>query len=332
MKVLVTGATGYLGGRVAERLAEAGHEVRGLVRDPARWVRRPDGAEAVVGDVTDVAAVAKAAEGCGAVVHAAALVKSWVRDRGEFDRVNLGGFRNATQGARAAGAKLVYASSFIALGPTDGTIFDEETPRASARFHNDYERTKWVADQAARSLARDGFPIVRLYPGVVYGPGELTDGNHVVRLLLQHARGRLPGYLGRGDLRQCFAYVDDVATGFVAAVERAAPGSGYILGGENRTARELFAALEDATGIVPPRRSVPFWVAGVIGKLERWRAEITSMPPELTDEIVGVYRHEWAYSSAKAERDLGYRITPLREGIARTAAWLRETGELPGSR
>jgi farnesol dehydrogenase len=126
--------------------------------------------------------------------------------------------------------------------------------------------------------------------------------------------------------------VDDVARGLVAALERAAPGSGYILGGENRTARELFAALEEATGIAPPRRSVPFSVARLVGRLQRWRAELTSIPPELTDEVVDAYRHEWAYSSARAEADLGYRITPLREGIARTAAWLREIGEIRGGR
>jgi NAD+-dependent farnesol dehydrogenase len=332
VKVLVTGVTGYLGGRVAGRIAASGHEVRGLVRDEARWKRRPEGARAIVGDVTDAAVFEKAAEGCDAVVHAAALVKNWVRDRGEFDRVNLGGFRNAVAAARSAGAKLLYASSFIALGPTDGATFDEDTPRASLGFHNDYERTKWTADQAARRLALDGYPIVRLYPGVVYGPGELTAGSHVVGLLLQHARGRLPGYLGRGSLRQCFAYIDDVAAGFGSALTRAAPGSGYILGGENRTAIDLFGAFEKAAGIAPPRRSVPFWVAGLIGKLERWRAWVTSVPPELTDEVVGVYRHEWAFSSARAERDLGYRITPLGEGIARTVAWLRESGELPGGR
>ena len=330
MKVLVTGATGYLGGRVASRLAAAGHEVRALVRDPSRWTRAGDDIEIVAGDVTDAAAFAGAAKGCAAVLHAAALVRSWVRNRSEYDRVNLGGFRNAVLAARQADSKLVYVSSFIALGPTDGATFDEDMPRATTSFHNDYERTKWAADQAARALARDGFPIVRLYPGVVYGPGERTAGNHVVSLLLQHARGRLPGYLGKGDLRQCFAYVEDVSSGLVAAVERAAPGSGYVLGGENRTARELFAAFESAAGIAAPRRSVPFWVAGIVGKVQRWRAELTNVPPELTDEVVAIYRHEWAYSSTRAERDLGYRITPLAEGIARTVAWLREIGEIPG--
>ena len=122
-----------------------------------------------------------------------------------------------------------------------------------------------------------------------------------------------------------------MAEGALAATERAAPGSAYILGGENRTALELFDAFRAATGIAPPRLKIPFGVAVLIGKLQRWRAELFGTEPELTDEVVGIYRHEWAYSSARAERDLGYRVTPLVEGIARTVTWLRKTGHLPGA-
>ena len=328
MKVLVTGVSGFLGGSVARRLARGGHQVRGFVRDPARWERPPEGAETAVGDVTDPAAVARAVEGCAVVVHAAALVKMWARDRREFDRVNVHGLRLAIDAAGRAGARLVYVSSFVALGPTDGAVGDERAPREDTEFHNDYERTKWVADRLARHHAAEGMALVRVYPGVVFGPGPLTAGNHVVRLLLDHAAGKLPGYLGAGNLRQCFAFVDDVADGIVAAVERAQPGSGYLLGGENRTARELFGAFERASGIAPPRRRIPFAVAALIGRVQRWRANLFGVEPELTDEVVGVYRHEWAYSSDLAERELGYRITPFDAAVERTVAWLRDIGRL----
>ncbi len=167
-----------------------------------------------------------------------------------------------------------------------------------------------------------------MYPGVVFGPGALTEGNHVVQLLLQHARGKLPGMLGRGDLRQCFAFVDDVAAGMRAALERGKAGEGYILGGENRTGVELFEAFRSASGVAPPKRKIPFWAASLIGKVQRWRAELLGWEPELTDEVVGIYRHEWAYSSDKAVAELGYRITPFADAVGRTVAWLRTNGEL----
>lgn len=332
MKVLVTGVTGFLGGRVAEALAEAGHSVRGLVRDPRRWVEPPEGAELARGDVTDDGAFRDAAKGCEVVVHAAALVKTWVPDRGAFDRVNVGGLENAIEAARAAGARLVYTSSFIALGPTDGTVLSEDSPRAAGEPHNDYERTKWTADLRAREAASAGFPIVRLYPGVVFGPGPLTPGNHLVGNLLLHAKGKVPGLLGKGDRRLCLAFVEDVAAGFVAAVERAAPGSAYILGGENRTLVEVFERFADLTGVAPPRLRIPYAVAALLGRVQRLRADWFGVEPDLTDEVVGVYRHEWAYRSDRAVEELGYRITPFSEAMARTVDWMRASGHLPGPR
>lgn len=328
LKVLVTGVTGYLGGRIAARLAAAGHEVRGFVREPSRWTDRSASAVAAVGDMLDAGSLRRATAGCEAVVHCAAMVKPWAKDKTEFDRVNVGGLRHVLEAAKAANARVFYTSSFIALGPTDGATFDEDTPRAAGPPHNDYERTKLAADRVARQAAAEGFPIVRLYPGVVYGPGSITAGNHVVKNLIRHARGKVPGVLGAGDRRMSFAYVEDVASGFVAAMERAKDGSAYILGGDNKTLLDLFAAFQAETGKAPPKLRIPYAIAGLAGKLERWRAELFGVEPEVTDEIVRIYAHEWAYSSARAERDLGYRITPLSEGVAMTVAWLREHGAL----
>jgi farnesol dehydrogenase len=279
--------------------------------------------------MTDPASLRRAAEGCDAILHTAALVKPWLKDPRVMERVNVEGLRHVAEVARASAARLVYTSSFIALGPTDGRVLDETAVRGPEPFHNDYERTKTLADRLARDLANEGLPIVRLYPGVVYGPGALTQGNHIVQALLQHANGKLPGLLGDGRLRQCFAYIDDVVDGTVRALERAAPGSGYVLGGENRTAVELFDAFHRASGIAPPTRKIPFRVASLVGRFQRWRAELFGVEPELTDGVVGIYRHEWAFSSERAQRELGYRITPFETGIANTVEWLRREGMLP---
>jgi farnesol dehydrogenase len=332
LKVLVTGVTGFLGGRIAWRLAETGHEVLGFVRDRTRWADRPESAEPIEGDVQDATALSRAAAGCDAIVHCAAMVKAWAKEKGQFDRVNVGGLRNVLGAAKAANARVLYTSSFIALGPTDGATFDEETPRAAGTPHNDYERTKLAADRVAREAAAQGFPIVRLYPGVAYGPGAITAGNHVVTNLIRHARGKVPGLLGAGDRRMSLAYVEDVTSGFAAALTRAKDGSAYILGGDNKTLVDLFAAFEFETGIAPPKMRIPYAVARFAGRLERWRAELFGIEPEVTDEIVRIYAHEWAYSSARAESELGYRVTPLREGIANTVAWMREHGALPPRR
>jgi farnesol dehydrogenase len=329
LKVLVTGVTGFLGGCVAARLAAAGHSVRGFVRDEARWSDRPNRAEASVGDVLDAASLRSAALGCDAVVHCAAMVKAWAKDSSAFDRVNVGGLRNVLEAAAAAKARLIYTSSFLALGPTDGTTFDENTPHASTAPYNDYERTKRDADKVAREAAARGASIVRIYPGVVYGPGTLTAGNHVVQNLILHARGKLPGMLGAGDRRMSFAYVDDVTSGFAAAVERAKDGSAYVLGGDNKTLLDLFEAFQAETGIAPPKVKIPYVAARLVGRVSRWRAELFGTEPELTDEVVRIYAHEWAYSSARAQSELGYRITPLREGVAKTAVWLRQRSLLP---
>jgi len=330
MRVFVTGATGFLGGRLIETLLAAGYEVVGLARNPAS-AAFPAGVLAVPGDVTDGASLERGMEGCEAVFHAAALVKRWARDAREFDRVNIEGLGNVLRAAsRARVRKILYTSSFIALGPTDGTVADEDHDPFPRLFHNDYERTKWAADRFARVKAREGEPIVILYPGVIYGIGKLTDGNIVAQVVRKQMDGALPGTIGKGDRRQSFAWVEDVADGHLRAFQRAPFGSRYILGGDNRTVRELLALVEKESGAPAPRKRIPYSLAGLVGRLQRYRAYVTGREPELTDQEVRIYRREWAYSSERAVADLGYRVTPLEEGVPRLVAWLREQGARGG--
>jgi farnesol dehydrogenase len=168
--------------------------------------------------------------------------------------------------------------------------------------------------------------VVLLYPGVVYGPGDLTDGSLVVKMVADHLRGAFPGVIGPGEGVWSYAFVDDVAEGHRSALERGRRGERYFLCGENRTMNDFFRVLAEVSGVAPPSRHIPYAVASFLGaSLWAW-AEVTGHPPALTHEVVNVFREHWAYSSAKAEAELNYRTTPLREGLARTVSWLREKG------
>jgi farnesol dehydrogenase len=363
MRTLITGGTGFLGRRLVAELAPR-HELRLLVR------RRggggfPAGVELAEGDVTDAASVRRAAEGCEAVVHAAALVKI-LAPAAEFDRVNVGGLQNVLAAAAAAGAaKVVYVSTFMALGPSEaapGGVLDESAGEESAAaggwaagaatgaatgggagvapgagggataggggrvWINSYERTKTLADRMARSAIAAGQPLAVVYPGVIYGPGEMTEGNIVVRHILDLLHRRLPALLGTPGRRWCYVFVEDVARGIGLALERARPGSRYVLGGENVTLGDFYGMVEELSGVPVPKRRLPDSLAVALGAAQKAWARLRGTTPALTPDLVEVYRHDWAYSSARAAAELGYTFRPLRQGLAATLAWLEESG------
>jgi NAD+-dependent farnesol dehydrogenase len=331
VKVLMTGATGFLGRRTAARLARE-HELRLLVRGGSARQGLPDGAEVAAGDVTDRASLERAMAGCEAVVHAAALVKI-LAPAAEFDRVNVGGFDHVLGAAAAAGVRrILYVSSFIALGPTEngpGGVLDEGAEPTVRRWINDYERTKARADAAARGAIALGAPLVVVYPGVIYGPGELTEGNIVVRHILDLAHGRLPALLGRPERRWNYVFVEDVAEGIARALAAAPVGARYVLGGENVTQEQFYARVGAAGGIRIPRRRMPDGVARAAGALMKLGARLTGGVPQLTPDLVEIYRHDWAYYSSRARRELDYAPRDLASGLDETFAWLKRTPEWP---
>ena len=208
--------------------------------------------------------------------------------------------------------RLLYTSSFVALPPRD-----RDTPLEA----NDYQRTKVAADRLAGDVAQEGAPIIRLYPGVVYGPGMLTQGNLVGRLVADHLRGRLPGLVGP-EQRWSYSYVDDVAEGHRAALERGALGARYVLGGENAPQYRVFEIVRDLTGRRLPWR-IPFPVADTLAAAEELRVAIFGGLPLITRGAVEIFRHDWSLDSTPTTRELGYRITPLKEGVRATVASIR---------
>jgi farnesol dehydrogenase len=328
MKILLTGGTGFLGRRIVSELSGR-HALRLLVRRGSSRERFPRGVEFAEGDVTDRASLAPALAGCDAVIHAAALVKI-LAPREQFDRINVGGLENVLAAAETAGhvERMLYISSFMALGPTDGRVLDESAEPRDRAWINDYERTKTLSDRAARKAIAGGAPLGVVYPGVIYGPGEMTEGNIVVRHILDLVHGRLPGLIGSPARRWNYVYVDDVARGVALALESPTPGGRYVLGGENVTLGEFYGLVGRATGAKIPSLRIPDAVAKAAGAAQKAWSRFRGTTPQLTPDLVEVYKHDWAYSSAKAEKELGYRWRPLSEGLASTAAWLQETGQM----
>lgn len=302
MRVLVTGGTGFLGRSIVQALVARGHV-------PVVFARASTSAglpgHPIDADIRDRSAVLTAARDCDAICHSAAMVRVWDRDPRVFDDVNVGGLEHILAAARAAGvARLVYTSSFLARPPRGAT--------APLRA-NDYQRTKVDAHAVARRAQDEGAPIVIVYPGVIYGPGVMSEGNLLGRWLADHAQGRFPGLIG-ADRQWSYAWVEDVARAHVAALEHPAPAPAYDLGGENAPQMRPFEIAVSVRGGRLPRR-IPFWVARGVAAIEEARARATGRPPLLTRGTVEIFTHDWPVGHADAVRDLGFSVTPLEEGI-----------------
>ena len=317
--ILVTGGTGFIGRRLVQRLNAQGEDVRLLVR-PARRGRLATGPEYELanGDVADRDAVQDAARGCRLVYHLAACRGRWQADPKEFARVNVQGTRAVLDAARASGAEcVVHVSTGMVFGPTHGRPHTEEDRTQLKHYVNEYQRTKVLADAECARASAAGLPVVTVFPTTVYGPARVVGESPITDVARRFQRARVVPLVGGDDCRRNLVYVDDVVDGLLAAGGIARPGEGYILGGENVSPRELLDLLGDLTGRRVPRIRVPAWSARLVGAAAEAGAAITHRPPPVTRGTIEALYTDWSTSSQKAEQELGYRPTPLREGLRR---------------
>ncbi len=325
MKVFLTGGTGYLGSALLAGLLDAGHQVTALCRTP-----RADPPEGrlhwVVGDLKSAPPDEELLHQHRVVLHAAALVKTWVRDSREFDRVNVDAHDALLEKCYRVGVqKVLVTSSFLSLGPSPTPEPLRESDRTTRdAFLTDYERTKYLADQVTDRWASRGLAVSTLYPTVLYGPGATTDGNLVGKMAYMIRRGTFPGVIGSGKQSWNYAYLPDVVRGHLQALDRALPGERYILGGENRLLDDVVSRIQELLGRNPRPRYLPIELAEWLGSAFELWARVSGQTPELTRGVAGVYRHHWAYTSEKAERALGYTHTPFDAALAATVAWVKE--------
>jgi len=325
---LVTGATGFVGSAVARALAARGHRLRLLVRPTSdrRNLVGLDNAEPVIGDLTDPASLARAAEGCRLVFHVAADYRIWVPNPDAMLRANVEGTAAMLRAAQAAGVeRIVYCSSVAALGlRTDGRPGDERTPVDPDAIVGAYKRSKYMAEQAALDLARQGVPVVIVNPAAPVGPRDIRP-TPTGRMILDAAAGWMPAYLDTG---LNVVHVDDVAEGHLLALERGRLGEKYVLGGENLDLRDLLGMVAEAAGRRPPFIRLTHGMVWPVAAAMEAMARIVPFEPLVTRDHLRMARKKMFYSSAKAMGELGYRPRPAAEAVRDAVTWFRTTGML----
>jgi dihydroflavonol-4-reductase len=324
-RVLLTGGTGLVGNCLARKLVREGRSVRALVRSRERGESvLPSECELFEGDVTDIESLRRAVRECSVVYHAAGLPEQWLADPTEFRRVNVGGTRNMIEISLEQGLeKFVYTSTIDVFAcSAEGRV--DENALDPNRKGTPYQRSKQEADRAVVAALERGLPAVFLHPSGVYGPGPARSpmiNDAIVKLL----RGKMP-LLPPGGMPVVFC--DDVAAGHLLAEERGPVGSRYILS-------ESFVSLTDFArtvceeagwGRVPP--VMPIRLAKAVAAAGETLSRLTGRPPLLAKGQLHFLLLGVRPVALKAEEGLGWRSTPLREGLRETFAYLLRTAAL----
>lgn len=315
MKYLVTGATGFVGGRLARQLVEAGHTLTAVVRTPAKAADLAAlGVTVCAGDVTDKESLRPPMTGVDGVFHVAGWYKLGVRDKRDAEPINVQGTRNVLELMRDLRVpRGVYTSTLAVFSDTRGRLVDESY-RFTGRHLSVYDRTKADAHRVADEFIAVGLPLVIVQTGLIYGPGDTSS---LRATLLQYLRGR-QAFVPQGT-GFCWAHVDDVALGHRLAMDRGRPGETYIIAGPPHRLTEFFEMAQAITGVPAPRLRLPAGMVRATAALMGLVEKVLPVPEAFSAEYLRVNAGTtyWGDNS-KARRELGYNPRSLREGMKET--------------
>ena len=326
MKALVTGATGFVGSHVARVLAEKGAELRVLVRSSSN-LKNIEGlnAERVVGDLRDADSLEKAMSGCDAVFHVAADYRLWVHDPEQMYKANVEGTRALLKAAKESGVRrVVYTSSVATMGfISNGHLADENSPVSLDNMIGPYKRSKFMAEQLAMEAGRKEMDVVTVNPTTPVGDHDIKP-TPTGRIVVDFLKKKFPAYVDTG---LNLVDVDECARGHVEAFEKGQSGERYILGGENLTLKQILDKLGAITGLPSPTIKVPYVVALATGVVDEvFTGRIMGKEPRATIDAVRMGKKKMFVTSAKAERELGWRQVTVDNALQRAVDWFRANG------
>ena len=322
---MVTGATGFVGGNLARKLWEQGHEVMALVRPGSiRAAMEGTGIQSVTGDILDRDSVDRAVQGCEAVFHCAAAYTFWSPDPDAIYRTNVDGTVNVLKAALQAGvSRVVYTSTVSTIGLPDWELSTEETLADPNHLAGHYKKSKYQAELAALDMVSQGLPVIVVNPTTPVGPWDVKP-TPTGRMVLDFLLGRIPAYVDTG---MNLVDVEDVAEGHILAMERGQPGQRYLLGNRNVSLKEVFDMLADATGLAAPKWRAPYWLvmgAGYVDELVEGR--LLKREPRIPLEGLKVSKSPMYVSCQKAITELGQPQSSVEEALQKAINWFRDYG------
>lgn len=322
MNIFVSGANGFIGAHLALRLADQGHVVHALVRNPkgAEHLIHPN-IRLFKGDLLDEIAVLHAMKGCHQAYHAAAFAKVWEKVRGSYFSVNVKGTINVLSAANSNHVeRLVFVSTAGIFGPSTQGVITEKSTRPMD-FFNAYESSKCLAESVVKDAVLNGLDVVIASPTRVYGPYISGPSESVTLLIQKYLSGKWRLIPGDGSLLGNYVFVDDVVNGLLLAMEKGRKGQTYIIGGSNHDYNEFFRVLSEVSGIHKRMVHVPMAFQMLFARFQLLKP-LWGKPPSITPGWVAKGLYSWEVSSQKAIEELGYKPGSLRSGLMDTVLWL----------
>ena len=326
MSILVTGASGYIGNKLAHALANRGRKVHALIHsDSAHQLLEHPNIAVFEGDILDKGSLAAAMKGCKQVYHTAGMVKLWAKDPDIFYRQNVTGTQNALEVALREGVqKFVYTSTCGVWSACNDHLLIEDDPRTGA-FDNDYDLSKYLAEKAVKEYCSKGLFTVIVNPPRVYGPGLVRHSSGVNRFILRLLESRISMLPWRLDTKANYAFIDDVVDGHILAMEKGLGGERYILGGENVSYRRFVDTVRGLSQNKNLQLRIPPFVLSAISHVELVRGKLNGHEPFITPDVARRFQQDKMFDCSKAMRQLNYCITPFEKGIKLTIDHLKNT-------
>lgn len=320
----VTGGTGFVGLNLVQRLMAGGWDVTALHRPSSdlHFLQR-FAPRLAVGSITDALSLDRAMpERTDTVFHVAGNTNMWRKGNAQQTLDNVDGTRNVVEAAIAKGARrLVVTSSISAYGLVSGEI-TELTPSQAASSPVNYQRTKWRAQEIALAAKDRGLQVVILQPGAIIGPYDLGTWSRLFTLVRD---GKLPGV---PPTRMTFAHVSEVVAAHVAAADRGENGGQYLLGGENRSMLDFVCEIAALLRKPVPRREMPLGIIRLVAAIGDFASRFTGKEPSITPEVAALMSRVSVVRSAKAQRELGYRIVSLKTMVKDCYDWMVAEGRI----
>jgi dihydroflavonol-4-reductase len=329
MKVLVTGATGFIGGNLARELWRRGDDVQALVRPGSNRLTIQDtGITPVEGDILDRQSIDRAMQGCEAVYHVAAVYTFWSKNPAGVSQANVQGTKNVLEAARQAGvSRTVYTSTVGTIGIPQTGLGDEDTPLDPKSLHGHYKNSKHLAEQQALAFAAGGMPVVVVNPTLPVGPWDVKP-TPTGKIVLDFLRCKIPAYLKTG---MNIVDVADVVAGHILALEKGRPGERYILGNQNVSLKQIFDMLSQLTGLPAPRIRAPYWLVVGVGYADHFiEGTLLRREPAVPVEGVLASKHPAYVTCDKAINQLGLPQSSVTDALKQSVDWFVEHGYVGG--